>query len=179
MIELEKNEHIIIEVRRHWLVFVTEISVVIILAIVPLFAVPFFKDIETGSEPIIGAQSLFLFFYAAWLLIMWLVGIILWTNYFLDVWVITSKKIMDIDQGGLFKRKESFLYLDKIQDVTIRTSGLLPTLLNYGNIVVQTAGFGGEFLITGIPNPKFLYQKINEAIKINREELEIDKNKLK
>lgn len=175
MITLEKNEHVIIEMRRHWLVFVTEIGVVIIFAIIPLLVAPYVGNIKPGTSPLMGASSMFLFFYALWLLIMWLVGVTFWTNYYLDVWVITSKKIIDIDQGGLFRRKESFLYLDKIQDVTIRTSGLLPTLLNYGNIVVQTAGVSGEFLITGIPNPKFLYQKINEAIKINREELESDK----
>lgn len=176
MIDFEKEEHVIYEVRKHWLVFFVEAVVLILFALVPLLIITFVFNSETSLNFIEGnIVSLFVFFYALWLLILWVLGMIFWTNYYLDVWIITSKRIIDVEQHGLFKREVSFLLLERIQDVSCHIDGIVPTLLNYGDISVHSAGIQGEFLIKGIPNPNFLNAKINEAIIINKESIETQK----
>ena len=66
-------------------------------------------------------------------------GFVLWTDYYLDVWLITTERLIDIQQRGLFDRTISELSLNNVQDVTIEIRGIIPTLLKFGNLKVQTA----------------------------------------
>jgi uncharacterized membrane protein YdbT with pleckstrin-like domain len=169
MIDFDKDEHLIFEVRKHWLVFFAEVMVLIIFALLPLLVASFVTNINFNISFITGfSTSLFVFFYALWLNILWIIGLVLWTNYYLDVWIITSKKIIDVEQHGLFKREVSFLHLDKIQDITYEIKGLVPTMLNYGDLEVQTAGMQGSFPIAGVPNPEYVQSKLNEALVIHK-----------
>jgi uncharacterized membrane protein YdbT with pleckstrin-like domain len=143
----------------------------IIIALIPLLVISFLINpkININIGFIHGnIASLFVFFYSLWLSVLWITGIIFWTNYYLDVWIITSKKIIDVEQHGLFRREVSFLHLDKIQDITYEINGIIPTMLNYGNLEVQTAGSEGAFPIKGVPNPSNVQAKLNEALIIHR-----------
>ena len=142
----------------------------VILALVPLLAVSIFSNVEITEELFsTNITSLVVFGYTVWLLILWMVGSIFWTNYYLDVWIITNKRIIDVEQQGLFKREISFLHMDKIQDVTFKVDGVLATMLNYGNLAVQTAGAEGDFPISGVPNPAVIQDKLSEALELFRE----------
>jgi len=151
MIEFAKDEHVIYEIRRHWYVLLIESFFLIIFFFVP-WVILFGIDIVGAS---LNSQegSLLIFASAMWLLFTWLAFMVIWTNYYLDVWVVTNKRIVDIEQHSLFSRDLSEFRLDRIQDVTIEVKGLLPTLLHFGDIHVQTAGETREFIIRGIPNP--------------------------
>lgn len=174
MIEIDKDEHIVFEVRKHWLVFGTEMTFLIILALVPLLVLSFISNSGINFGRLISLVdfiSLFSFFYSLWLLIIWVVGFIIWTNYYLDVWIITSKKIVDVEQYGLFKRQVSILHLEKIQDITYDVHGVLQTLFGYGDLLVQTAGSSGSFPIKGVPNPALVQAKLNEAIILHKKQI--------
>ena len=177
MIELDKDEQIVYEVRRHPLVFYTEIATILFLAILPLIVYVVLGILNIKMNFLYGGGAIFVFSYSFWLLILLWTAEIFWTSYFLDIWIVTTKKIIDVEQEGLFGRRVAFLHLDKIQDITVVVRGLLPTLLKYGNISVQTAAQQGEFIINNIPHPKILHQKINEAIKYNKENLREINNK--
>ncbi|MBI4812311.1 PH domain-containing protein [Candidatus Falkowbacteria bacterium] len=91
---------------------------------------------------------------SAYFLFIWLFFFFSFVDYYLDVWIITSERIIDVGQGGFFSRKVSELSLGKIQDVSSETRGLLPTILKYGNVEVQSAGEEGKFIFQEIPNPE-------------------------
>ena len=151
MIELSKDEHVVCEIRRHWYVLLVESFFLALLFLVPW--VVFFGLDTSGFSFSGGEGSLFFFASAAWLFFIWIAFMIIWTNYYLDVWIVTSKRILDIEQHGLFSRDMSEFRLDRIQDVTIEVKGILPTLLRFGDIHVQTAGEAREFIIKSIPRP--------------------------
>ena len=65
----------------------------------------------------------------------------------------TDKRIVNIEQKGLFARETSELQLEKIQDVATDVKGVIPTFLNYGTIEVQTAGEQEKFIFKDIPDP--------------------------
>jgi uncharacterized membrane protein YdbT with pleckstrin-like domain len=165
MIDFDTDERIIFEVRKHWLLFVTEACTICILALLPLGIFSFISlEFWQGISSYAGMVSFFVFLYSLWLLICWVMVFVFWTNYYLDVWIITNKKILNVDQHGLFKREVIVLHLDKIQDITYMIDGLVATTLNYGNIKVTTAGAEAEFIFKGIPNPALVQAKINEAL---------------
>jgi len=151
MINLTEGERVLYEVRRHWYVFFVESFAIAVLFLVPW--VMFFGIGALNAQLSSDEGSLLFFFGVLWLFIAWITFMVIWTNYYLDVWIITNKRIIDIEQYGLFSRDLSEFRLDRIQDVTIEVKGILPTLLKFGDIHVQTAGESREFVIKSIPRP--------------------------
>jgi len=138
LIDLDSDEQIILEVRKHIFVFLLEVLLLGVFLLLPLFVAS--PLVVFLSEATGRGNTLFLIFYLLWLLILWIAFFFRWTDYYLDVWVVTNKRLFDIDQNGMFSRSTSVLRLERIEDVTVDVRGILPTLLKYGNIHVHTAG---------------------------------------
>lgn len=140
-LNLEPGETVIFEARKHWFVFLLSSAVLVLGALAPLILFIIFSSFFAADPANLSgrASALLVFFYLIWLLVFWVLFFIKWTNYFLDVWFITEKRIIDVDQKGLFHREVSNLRFDKIQDVTIEVRGIIPTFLNFGDLKVQTA----------------------------------------
>lgn len=155
--DLEPGEHEVLEARKHWLIFVAELLPFAILAILP-FALP---KILTLAPPLaqfapyldyestVGRAGL-----GVWLLIMWTLAWSTFTRYYLNAWILTNHRIVAIKQHGFFSRSVSSLFLSRIQDVTTDVHGVLSSLLNVGEITVQSAGAVDEFHMRGIPRPE-------------------------
>jgi uncharacterized membrane protein YdbT with pleckstrin-like domain len=158
MIVFEDNEYVIHTARKHWIVFVLRFIALLIAAVIPLGAMPFFPLIT--SIPFDTIMLGFSFFYVTYILIMWIWGFMMWTDYFLDITVITNKRIIDMEQRGLFSRETSTMRYEAIQDVTTEVEGVLHTLLNYGNLYIQTAATTKEFILDDIHDPNLAKEVI-------------------
>lgn len=170
MIFFDKNENIIFEIRKHWIMFWGPLTIFIVVAFFPTFLIPiFFVDGVT-----IEIMALVIFFTALFYLIWWVSCFVVWTNYYLDVWVVTNHKILSVDQRGLFSRSTSVLHLDKIQDINYKVTGVVASLLNYGDLEVKTAAHIHDegFIMKGIPNPALIQAKINEALIMHHREVQ-------
>jgi len=167
MSDIPKDETILLRRRKHWFVLYRELAPSAFLAFAPFILYPFIAGYEftigTYSIEIYVTAAWATFLGSAWLLIFWMKGIGIWTDYYLDIWSITDKKIIDNEQKGFFHRETSVLRLEKIQDVTIETRGFVATFLNFGDIHVQTAGEEREFVMYGIASPKHVRDIIVEA----------------
>jgi hypothetical protein len=73
--------------------------------------------------------------------------------YYLSIQVITSIRVVDITQEGLFSHTVSELHIDKIEDATSQVNGVFGTIFNYGDVYVQTAGAAERFVFDNVPNP--------------------------
>lgn len=133
MITLKENEKIIMALHKHWIVFSRHLILIVFLFLLPALVIPFLPIKE-------AAVSLTLFFLAVYWLLVSLASFVFWINYYFDMWIITSDRIMHIEQSTLFKRELSEFSLDKVQDVTVAVSGMLATFLKLGNITIHTAG---------------------------------------
>ncbi len=157
MLNLEKDEKIILEVRKHWFIFIGNILGLFFGVALPIIA--YFLALNFAPDEvlkiILNYKAISLYVYSVWVLILWVSFFIQWTNYYLDVWFVTEKRIIDIDQKGIFHRDISNLRFDKIQDVTVEVNGFIATLLNFGDIHVQTAAEdSSEFSMKGAKNPE-------------------------
>ena len=139
MIRLDPDEKIEAIVRKHWIVLAVQTFVFIVLMPAPyliyrLIPLPPFVNVPGNHSYV------FVFFGLLWILGLWFFFFIGWTLHHLDAWVVTNKRIVDIEQNGLFSREETSFRLDRIQDITVETHGILATLFGFGAIHVQTAG---------------------------------------
>lgn len=155
--ELEPGEQVVMETRKHWFLFLAELLPFAILILIP-FALPhllgYAPPLAAYAERINYHDPVQRALLGVWLLIFWTGAWSAFTRYFLNLWVLTNHRIVDIKQRGFFHREVSSLLLPRVQDVTTDVEGILFSLLGIGNIKVQTAGEDVEFIMRGIPRPE-------------------------
>lgn len=158
---LNDDEKVIVYVRRHWILFVVRIVPIVFLAIIPAIF-PAVIDVFLPKN-LERFQNAGWALYCMWVTLLWVWSFLLWTEYYLDVWVITNRKIINADQITLFNRKMSTLELEKIQDITIEIDGFIQTMFGYGTIRVQTAGEITKFTLQNAAHPDIAKEKIIQA----------------
>jgi len=150
-----ENEQVILFLRRHWFVFfmrsLSILAAIVIVILLYVFLVTFGQNLHETPY-----YNLLLFGESLATLFIWNFFFILWLDYYLDAWIVTTERIINIEQRGFFYRDISELKLTKIQDVTSEIIGVIPTLLDFGNICVQTAGETERFTFRQIPNPNYI-----------------------
>ena len=153
----EKIEYIL---HRHPITFVPVAALFIILLAVPVAVYFLINSLFPTilAHPLIYPPavlaasvyylSIYLFFYGEFI------------DFYLDLWIVTSDRIIDIEQHGLFSRIISEMDLYRTQDVTVNIKGFIPTIFNYGTVNVKTAAADVDIIFSNIPDPN----KIRQAL---------------
>lgn len=158
----ERGEEVLLIIRRHWLVLASPFlkgflgTIIMIGFSYLIFDSPLLKNSlysEMGLKIVVALSVLYgsLYSFSAWLV------------KYLNVLILTNKHIVDITQNAFFSRKVSSLELDSIEDVATLKKGIFPSLFDYGNLYVQTAGELPNFEIDKIPDPEGAQRAIMEA----------------
>jgi len=92
--------------------------------------------------------SVSIYYFSCWIFLF-----AAFLNYYLDLWVLTNDRLLNVEQEGVFSRTVSELDLYKIQDTTSEVKGILPSLFGYGTIYIQTASEKERFVLKQVPNP--------------------------
>jgi len=105
---------------------------------------------------------------SGYILFIWLFLFFSFIDYYLDVWIITSERIIDVNQEGFFSRTVAELKLFQIQDVTSELKGFLKFIFKYGDVYVQTAGEVQRFTFKQVPNPEEVRNIIIKLVESKR-----------
>lgn len=164
-IELEPNEQVLSVIRKHWLVIVTELFGSVFLLFIPLFLYIIFPFIPL-DKAIISPYSNYLWYATGiWMLFCLLTAFMVWTHYFLDLWIVTDRRIVVIDQVRFFNRKVSSFRLERLQDIKVSIDGFIPTIFNFGTIKAQTASAAeSNFASNSLPDPRGIQSIIQKAM---------------
>lgn len=150
--DIGNDEKIIRVIHRNWFYLFQQFFIVFLVIGIFVFGLDyapmFFPQFMQGDN-----RSLSLFMQNFFMLAVWIYGFMIWIDYYYDIWIITDQRIVNIEQKGLFSRTVSELRYSKIQDITTQVTGLLPTVLNYGDVKVQTAGEENEFIFRTVSDP--------------------------
>ncbi|MBI2023273.1 PH domain-containing protein [Candidatus Giovannonibacteria bacterium] len=138
MINLHEKEEILLVMHRHWIVIAERLVLGLFILILPYPAAALIKSFDITVQYV--SWPFFWFFTVIYSMLIVLFTFLAWLDYYLDVWIITNERIVDIEQSGLFKREISEFMINKVQDVTIEIPNMTATVLKYGNITIQTAG---------------------------------------
>jgi membrane protein YdbS with pleckstrin-like domain len=77
-----------------------------------------------------------------------------------DIYILTSQRIININQSGFFTRRVSEAELENIQNVTYEIKGPIRSFLNFGEIIISTAGNAPGLTLKNVENPHFVQEKI-------------------
>ncbi|MFH1112031.1 MAG: PH domain-containing protein [Patescibacteria group bacterium] len=161
------GEHVIFYLRRHWFTFFLELLKYLLLLVVPvLLALVFIRYLPDRWEILFNGELTEILVKLAvsiYYLGVWVFFWTAWVDYYLDVWLVTNERIISIEQKGLFNRFRSELRLSRVEDATTEVKGVFPTMLHYGNIIVQTAGMEQNTIFRNVSDP---YQVAEKIIKL-------------
>jgi len=147
------GEKIVKVLRRDLFVLFFKILFFIVLFILPLFVlfitIQMFPDVLEGQV----TRPIIILLGSSYYLFIWLFFFFSFIDYYLDIWIITNERIIDVQQKGFFSRVIAEQRLYRIQDVTSEVNGLFPTVFKYGEIYIQTAGAKQRFLFDQVPHP--------------------------
>lgn len=163
------DEKLVFVLRPHPLTFVKPALLFLLMLVLP--PVAYFlligDKIASIQNPLlqIGAVLLAGVYY----LCTWLFFFSQFTDYYLDIDIVTDDRILDIEQRGLFNRVISELNLARIQDVHSEVKGIISTMFNYGTVHIQTAGEEENFVFEKVADPNGVRQKILELANKDRQ----------
>jgi len=163
------GEKIIKVIRKDGFILFTKIVLTAALVIMPALALfmilSLFPNLLAGpiSYPLIvlavSGYSLFicLFFFFSFI------------DYYLDIWLITSERIIDVRQEGFFSRTVAELKLFQVQDVASELKGFWQFVFKFGDVYVQTAGEAQRFSFSTIPHPEKVRDIIIRLVEQSKE----------
>ena len=145
------EEKVFLLLRRHWFTYISFLIIALIMS-APIFILLFFwlSNPESFSPVAINISILAVSVYSLFIIALLLYGFI---DYYLDVYIVTNERIVDVTQDGFFRRSISELYLREVQDVSAQVKGFFPTMIHYGEITIQTAGERPNFIFRNVPSP--------------------------
>jgi hypothetical protein len=145
---IQPGERVLLLRRRHWMFLWPTVLLNLLLGLIPTAAFIWLID-QIGIEG--SVANIIIAIYLVFFLIRL---IFVWYKYRHDFWVVTNQRVIDIKRNHPLNMQISTADLVNIQDMTIRRNGLLRTMLDYGDVVCQTAGMDSDFTIAGVSDPR-------------------------
>jgi uncharacterized membrane protein YdbT with pleckstrin-like domain len=168
VISRKQYEEIKYLLRRHPVTFIPQIIFLFVLMLAPIAL--FF--IFNYMLPTIFANEIFYPFIVivlgSFYLISYLVFFIHFIDYYLDIWIVTNDRIIDIEQFGLFSRTISELDLFRIQDVTSEVHGFFATMFDFGDLHIKTASSNIDIVFRNIRNPNLVREHLIKLSDLDR-----------
>lgn len=111
-----------------------------------------------------------------WMVFVWmgfvLIGLVGWGYsyilWYFSLYVVTTQRLRQISQKGLFKKSVVDLGLDKIQSISYDIPGFFASISGYGTILIQT--MVGDLMISNVSKPEKVYNKLQNAAKLAESE---------
>lgn len=149
--------------RKHWLVLLPRLWLpLLIFLLMAVFAVlpPLTEMLGVPRESIPFLNALTIVGVALTLIalgnVIWVIAD--WRN---DTYEVSSNEIVHVDRMplGLSEDRKS-ASLGRIQNVEMSIPSTLHWLFNYGNVTCQTAAETGDFVFSGVPDPRAVAREI-------------------
>lgn len=152
----EKEEKIVLLLRRHPVTNIPWILLAVVLVLAPsivLTYIPFLEFLPLRFQFV--SIILYYLVVTAYILEQAL-------SWFFNVNIITDERIVDVDFKNLIYREMTDTRIDRIQEVTHKMGGAFGVLFNFGDVIIQTAGAEIAIEFEDVPNPARVQRILSE-----------------
>lgn len=168
LIEYDEGEQAICEVKKHGFGLLLIYLLGIIIALVVLYGGIFLSIwLENNSRDLVSSNSkvstVVLVLGVVLTAIILLISAVYAYIFGNNVMLVTTDKIAQVLQRSPFNRKISQLNISDVQDVTVNQAGIFSRLLNFGTLVIETAGEQQNYTFTFAAKPHYCAKEIMSA----------------
>jgi uncharacterized membrane protein YdbT with pleckstrin-like domain len=139
---------------KHWIVLVREAIWVLLLAFIATLASFFYLTLGLG---VVLAAILMVVAGALWAFTVF-VAFYLYYDWRNDHYIITNLRVLHVERVLALREDRDEAPTDRIQDVQVQQEGVLANLLDYGNVVIQTAATMQKTVFNDVPHPDVVQQ---------------------
>ena len=145
------EEEVLLVVHKHWVGFIPDVAVV---AVPALLLIAFWALSGAGGESVV--HVMFTLLLPLGLLMVWNIIAILWTNYFLDMVVVTDRRLFHASQFNLAHREVHEWDIHDVRHVGVRITNVLESFFNYGALEFDMKGSREPVVFERVPNPEYI-----------------------
>lgn len=157
----EQGEEIELLLRQHWVTNVPWILVTII----SLFLPPLLLSINSITGLSFRSQvphNILLGIIIIWYLFVLAYIIQNFFYWYFNIYIITTKKLLDITMQNLLNIYSTAIRLDDVQSSRYQFYGLLGSLFDFGDVMIETAAEGQDINFVAVPKPDLVRDRIED-----------------
>lgn len=160
----DADEHILYVVRKSFYTNLEWLALAVLLIFSPTIINFMFVALDTTTPNFIPEKFIFAVNLFIYLLIF---GFCFerFLNWFFNIYIITDKRVVDMDFHHLLYRDVSEAPLRNIEDVTYKTQGFMGTIFNFGTVSIQTAGERRELEFENVANPSRVSDLLTDLVR--------------
>lgn len=164
-----KEEKIHLFLRRHFITNLPWVLFSLALILLPILALPFIQVLFPFLTFFTPKLLLILtvFYY---LVIFGVVIFASFLNWYFNVYIVTNERVVDVDFINIVYREVSSTRLNLVQDITVKTGGVIRAIFDYGDLFIQTAGTVENFEFHAVPHPQQVAHEIEKMMQKARQE---------
>lgn len=166
----EPEEEVVLFLRQHLVVLLGPALLVLFLALSPVLFFPLLFQFLT--LPFDVPVNYVVVGTAFWYVVTFGFALMSFLRWFFNIYIVTDKRIVDIDFIHLLYKEFAEARLDRVQDISYKSSGIFSVFFNFGDAYVQTAGGdlpNIEFL--AVPQPAKVVEAISELLEKQKKDL--------
>ncbi|KKS78240.1 MAG: hypothetical protein UV74_C0001G0087 [Candidatus Woesebacteria bacterium GW2011_GWB1_43_14] len=151
----DKEEKVVLFLRRHPITNIPWILLASIMCLAPMVLTLFppFGLLPSGYQAVV---------IMTWYLITLAFIIEQFLSWYFNVNIVTDERMFDVDFVNLVYREITDAHIDQIEDVTTVMGGVVRTMFNYGDVMIQTAGQVPRIEFLAVPKPDRVAQVLRE-----------------
>lgn len=156
----EKDEHIILFIRRHFIVNIPWIFFTILFLLVPIGVITLINisGLQLFEIPQMMVWIMIAFYYLV-VLTYALINFIIW---FYHVGIVTQKRLLDLDVYNILSHHLAETEIADIVDVSHAQKGFFQSFFNYGDVPIQTEAIKANFEFEASPKPAIVSDIITD-----------------
>lgn len=160
-VQQEDDEQIQILLRQHWITNLAWLTLSIIGFAIPFVVMDVIKNNRLADFSQIPQNIL------SAVLVLWFLGVLTYAveNYlrwYFNIYIVTNRHLVDVNFYNLTNRDITEIRLDDIQSVSSKINGILESLFQFGDVIVESAAEGREITFLSVPKPDFVADRIQD-----------------
>ena len=153
--ESPDDEQVLLVVHKHWASLLGEAALTVVPGLTILWLLILLRGLPlTLADASVHAVITLLVPFC--FLTLWTILAIQWTNYYLEMFVVTDRHIFYTTQVNFTGRTVSQWNIHDVSHATVHIEGLIESFFNYGSITIEGREEYNPVTVGGIPDPEYV-----------------------
>lgn len=153
----KEAEQVLMTLRAHPITLLPTVINSVILIILAFFSSFLLSQFLNPTQLFyLGLFSAYVIFFYFWFLLV---------NWYFNIGIVTNEQIIDVDFSPLTFRNVTRTELSHVEDISVKSSGFFSSIIDFGNVFVQTAGSEINTEFMDVPHPAQAAHIIQDILK--------------